>query len=47
MEKQTAYLIFEYFRVTEANDSVENYVVQFTIVLRNDDIVIKDENRIW
>ena len=33
-----AYLIDEYFRVTGANDSVENYVDLFTIVLRNDDI---------
>ena len=33
-----AYLIYEYFRVTGANDSVENYADLFTIVLRNDDI---------
>ena len=33
-----AYLIFEYFRVTGANDSVENYADLFTFVLRNDDI---------
>ena len=31
-------MIYEYFRVTGANDSVENYADQFTIVLRNDDI---------
>ena len=36
--RQTAYLIYEYFRVTGANDSVENYADLFTIVLRNDDI---------
>ena len=36
--RQIAYLIFEYFRVTGANDSVENYADLFTIVLRNDDI---------
>ena len=36
--KQIAYLIYEYFRVTGANDSVENYADLFTIVLRNDDI---------
>ena len=36
--RQIAYLIYEYFRVTGANDSVENYADQFTIVLRNDDI---------
>ena len=33
--RQTAYLIYEYFRV---NDSVENYADLFTVVLRNDDI---------
>ena len=36
--RQLAYLINEYFRVTGANDSVENYVDLFTIALRNDDI---------
>ena len=35
--RQIAYLIYEYFRVTGANDSVENYTDLFTIVLRNDD----------
>ena len=34
--RQIAYLIYEYFRVTGANDSVENYADLFTIVLRND-----------
>ena len=33
-----AYLIYEYFRVTGANDSVENYADLFTTGLRNDDI---------
>ena len=33
-----AYLIYEYFRVTGANDSVENYADIFTLALRNDDI---------
>ena len=33
-----AYLIYEYFRVTRANDSVENYADPFTMSLRNDDI---------
>ena len=33
-----AYLIYEYFRVTGANDSVENYAAVFTVALRNDDI---------
>ena len=36
--RQIAYLIYEYFRVTGANDSVENYADLFTIVLRNGDI---------
>ena len=34
--RQIAYLIYEYFRVTGANDSLENYADLFTIVLRND-----------
>ena len=36
--RQIAYLIYEYFRVTGANDSVENYADLFTNSLRNDDI---------
>ena len=36
--RQIAYLIYEYFRVTGANDSVENYADLFTISLRSDDI---------
>ena len=36
--RQIAYLIYEYFRATGANDSVENYADLFTVVLRNDDI---------
>ena len=36
--RQIAYLIYEYFRVTGANDSVEDYADQFTISFRNDDI---------
>ena len=36
--RQIGYLIYEYFRVTGANDSVENYADLFTIALRNDDI---------
>ena len=36
--RQIAHLIYEYFRVTGANDSVETYADLFTIVLRNDDI---------
>ena len=38
VEDRSAYLIYEYFRVTGANDSVENYADLFTIGLRNDDI---------
>ena len=40
--RQIAYLIYEYFRVTGANDSVENYANLFTIGLRNDDIQESD-----
>ena len=36
--RQIAYLIYEYIRVTGANDSVEIYADLFTIALRNDDI---------
>ena len=36
--RQIAHLIYEYFRVTGANDSVENYADLFTIALSNDDI---------
>ena len=36
--RQIAYVIYEYFQVTGANDSVENYADLFTISLRNDDI---------
>ena len=36
--RQIAYLIFEYFRVTGANDSVEINADLFTVGLRNDDI---------
>ena len=36
--RQIAYLIYEYFRVTGANDPVDNYADLFTVVLRNDDI---------
>ena len=35
---QIAYFIYEYFRVTGAHDSVENYADLFTVGLRNDDI---------
>ena len=36
--RQIAYLIYEYFRVTGANDSVEIFADLFTVVLGNDDI---------
>ena len=36
--RQIAYLIYEQFRVTGTDDSVENYTDLFTFVLRNDDI---------
>ena len=36
--RQIAYLIYEYFRVTGANDSVENYADLFTVALRNENI---------
>ena len=36
--RRIAYLIYEYFQVTGANDSVENYADPFIVVLRNDDI---------
>ena len=35
---QIAYLIYEYFRVIGANDSVENYADLFTFVLQNNNI---------
>ena len=37
--RQLAYLFYEYFRVTGANDSVENDADLFTTGLRNDDIL--------
>ena len=36
--RQIAHVIYDYFRVTGANDSVENYADLFTISSRNDDI---------
>ena len=36
--RQIAYLVYEYFRVTGATDSVENHADLFTVALRNDDI---------
>ena len=36
--RQIAYLIYDYFRITGATDSVESYADLFTIALRNDDI---------
>ena len=37
--KHHVYLIFEYFQVFGANESVDNYADPFTIVLRNDDTI--------
>ena len=37
-DRQIAYLIYEQFRVTGTDSSVENYTDLFTIALRNDDI---------
>ena len=36
--RQIAYLIYEYFRVIGANDSVEDYADLFTVALRNDNV---------
>ena len=36
--RQIAYLIYDQFRVTGTDDSVENFTDLFTILLRNDDI---------
>ena len=36
--RQIAYMVYEYFRVTGANDSVENFADLFTIAVRNDDV---------
>ena len=36
--RQIAHLIYDHFRVTGTDDSVENYTDLFTIALRNDDI---------
>ena len=36
--RQIAHQIYDYFRVTGTNDSVENYAELFTVVLRNYDI---------
>ena len=36
--RQIAYLIYDYFRVTGTDDSVETYADLFTISRRNDDI---------
>ena len=42
--RQIAYLIYEYFRVAGANDSVEHCADLVTIVLRNDDVQEFDSN---
>ena len=45
--RQIAYLIYEYLRVTGANDSVENYADLLTVALRNDDIQEFDSKWDW
>ena len=47
--RQITCLIYEYFRVTGVNDSVENYADLFTIVLRSDDIgnTIRNETKLY
>ena len=42
--RHIAYLIYEYFWVTGANECVETYADLFTIGLRNDDIQEFDSN---
>ena len=42
--RQIAYLIYEYFRVTGANDSVENNADLFTVALRNDNMRSSKQN---
>ena len=42
--RQIAHLIYEYFWVTGANDSVENYAELLTVVLRNDNTQEFDTN---
>ena len=37
-ERQIAYMIYDYFRVTGAHDTVLDYADLFTITLRNDDV---------
>ena len=57
-EDRSLTLIYEYFRVIGANDSVENYADLFTVALRNYDMqefdskwgrnsIINDANPIW
>ena len=36
--RQVAYMIYDYFRVTGAHDTVLDYVDLFSITLRNDDV---------
>ena len=43
--RQIAYLIYEYFRVTGANDSVENHADLFTVVLRRIDDILEFDSK--
>ena len=36
--RQLAFMIYEYFRITGAHDTVHDYADVFSIVLRNDDV---------
>ena len=48
--RHIACLIYEHYRVTGANDSVEKYADLFTVVLRNDDIQensIRNGTKFW
>ena len=44
-ETQTAYLFYDYFRVTDVNDYVLDYADCFTVTLRNDNIQEFDTRR--
>ena len=47
--RQIAYLIYDYFRVTGAHDSVENYADLFAFSLRKDErnFIVYDEHPTW
>ena len=43
--RQIAYMIYDYFRVTGAHDTVLDYADHFTITLGNDDMMFKNSIR--